>query len=924
MSLVTKIFGTYSQRQLKKLKVIADQVDALADTYRAMSNTELQAMTPKFRERLAAGETLDDILPEAFAAIREADDRVLGKRPFRVQVLGGIVLHQGRIAEMKTGEGKTLVATLPAYLNALQGRGVHIVTVNDYLARVGADEMGRVYEFMGMTTGLVVHGQSPEEKKAAYAADITYGTNNEFGFDYLRDNMVIYKHQMVQRGHDFAIVDEVDSILVDEARTPLIISGMGETATDLYERADRLVRTMRKHVVKEMDAKEDQDNIDADYIVHEKNNNAVLTARGAKKAEEFFGVENFNDAENATLSHHVQQAIKAHGCMHRDVDYVVNEQGVMIVDTFTGRLMPGRRYSDGLHQAIEAKEGVQVQKENKTLATITFQNYFRMYRKLSGMTGTALTEENEFREIYSLDVVEIPTNMPMIRVDHNDAVYRTIEGKYQAIVEQVRACHEKGQPVLVGTVSIDKSEELSLRLKRAGIPHTVLNAKYHEREAQIVAQAGKEGAVTISTNMAGRGTDILLGGNPEFMAKADMRKMEIPEHAIAACAGFTDIDDEEIMEARRIYRELVEKYKKEIEPEAERVRAAGGLFILGTERHESRRIDNQLRGRSGRQGDPGESRFFLSMQDDLMRLFGTDRLQGVVGALNMPEDMPIDARILSGAIENAQKRIEDNNFKRRKYVLAYDDVMNQQRTIIYKQRADVLNGEDISATIEKMLTGAVSAAVGTYLGSDEREDWDFDGLRAHYLGMLTTDEDYHFDEEQLRRVKREDIEEELSQRALERYAEKEALFGEETFREVERAILLRNVDTAWMEHIDTMDELKSTVGLQSYAQRDPVTEYRIQGADMFDSMIEDIRQGTVRAILSVVPQPKPIMRVQVANPITAGLAGGQKQKKIVVKKASGQTIVKDAKSVGRNDPCPCGSGKKYKNCCMRTSGQSNA
>ena len=924
MSLVTKIFGTYSQRQLKKLKVIADQVDALADTYRAMSNAELQSMTLKFRERLAAGETLDDILPEAFAAIREADDRVLGKRPFRVQVLGGIVLHQGRIAEMKTGEGKTLVATLPAYLNALEGKGVHIVTVNDYLARVGADEMGRVYEFMGMTTGLVVHGQSPEEKQAAYAADITYGTNNEFGFDYLRDNMVIYKHQMVQRGHEFAIVDEVDSILVDEARTPLIISGMGETATDLYARADRLVRSMRKHVVKELDAKEDQDNIDADYIVHEKANNAVLTARGAKKAEEFFGVENFNDAENATLSHHVQQAIKAHGCMHRDVDYVVNDQGVMIVDTFTGRLMPGRRYSDGLHQAIEAKEGVEVQKENKTLATITFQNYFRMYRKLSGMTGTALTEENEFREIYALDVVEIPTNMPMIRQDHNDSVYRTIEGKYQAIVEQVRACHQKGQPVLVGTVSIDKSEELSLRLKRAGIPHTVLNAKYHEREAQIVAQAGKEGAVTISTNMAGRGTDILLGGNPEFMAKADMRQMGIADHAIAACAGFTDVDDEEVMEARRIYRDLVEKYKAQIQPEAERVRAAGGLFILGTERHESRRIDNQLRGRAGRQGDPGESRFFLSMQDDLMRLFGTDRLQGVVGALNMPEDMPIDAKILSGAIEGAQKRIEDNNFKRRKYVLAYDDVMNQQRTIIYKQRSDVLEGEDISETIQKMLTGSVEAAVATYLGSDDREDWDFDGLRAHYLGMLTTEKDYRFDEDQLRHVKREEIEEELVKRVLARYGEKEKLFGAETFREVERAILLRNVDTAWMEHIDTMDELKSTVGLQSYAQRDPITEYRIQGADMFDAMVEDIRQGTARAILSVVPQPKPIMRVQVANPIVAGLDGGQRSpKKVVVKKASGQTIVRDANSVGRNDPCPCGSGKKYKACCMRSQGQSN-
>ena len=704
MSLFTKMFGTYSQRQLKKLKVIADRVDALADTYKNMTNAELQAMTPKLKSRLNAGESLDDILPDAFAAIREADDRVLGKRPFRVQVLGGIVLHQGRIAEMKTGEGKTLVATLPAYLNALTGNGVHIVTVNDYLARVGADEMGRVYEFMGLTTGLVVHGQSSAEKHAAYDADITYGTNNEFGFDYLRDNMVVYKRQMVQRGHVFAIVDEVDSILVDEARTPLIISGPGETATDLYEKADRLVRGMRKFVIKEMDTKQDQDTIDADYIVDEKANNAVLTSHGAKKAEQFFGVENFNDAENATLSHHVQQAIKAHGCMHRDVDYVVNEKGVMIVDAFTGRLMPGRRYSDGLHQAIEAKEGVKVQKENKTLATITFQNYFRMYRKLSGMTGTALTEENEFREIYNLDVVEIPTNMPMIRKDHSDAVYRSMEGKYNAIVRQVVECHEKGQPVLVGTVSIDKSEALSVRLKKAGIPHTVLNAKYHEKEAEIVAQAGKPGAVTISTNMAGRGTDILLGGNPEFMAKADLRKMEFSDEAIAACAGFTESENEEINEARRVFRDLVEKYKAEIEPEAEKVRQVGGLFILGTERHESRRIDNQLRGRAGRQGDPGESRFYLSMEDDLMRLFGAERLQGIVAALKMPEDMPIDAKILSGAIENAQKRIEENNFKRRKYVLAYDDVMNQQRTIIYKQRQDVLNGEDISGTIRKMLT----------------------------------------------------------------------------------------------------------------------------------------------------------------------------------------------------------------------------
>ncbi len=920
MSLFTKIFGTYSQRQLKKLKATADAIDALGDRYRAMSNAELQAVTPALKARLAAGETLDDILPDAFAAIREADDRVLGKRPFRVQILGGIVLHQGRIAEMKTGEGKTLVATLPAYLNALTGNGVHIVTVNDYLARVGADEMGRVYEFMGLSTGLVVHGQSQDEKHAAYDADITYGTNNEYGFDYLRDNMVIYKSQMVQRGHAFAIVDEVDSILIDEARTPLIISGAGETATDLYERTDRLVRSMRRHVMKEMDTKADQDQIDADYIVDEKANNAILTSAGAKKAEEFFGVENFNDAENATLSHHVQQAIKAHGCMHRDVDYVVNENGVMIVDAFTGRLMPGRRYSDGLHQAIEAKEGVKVQKENKTLATITFQNYFRMYKKLSGMTGTALTEENEFREIYSLDVVEIPTNMPMIRIDQNDAVYRSMEGKYQAIVRQVVTCHEKGQPVLVGTVSIDKSEALSQRLKRAGIPHTVLNAKYHQKEAEIVAQAGKYGAVTISTNMAGRGTDILLGGNPEFMAKAEMRAMQIPEEVIAVCASFTVSEDEEIESARKLFRELVQKYKAEIEPEAEKVRAAGGLFILGTERHESRRIDNQLRGRSGRQGDPGESKFFLSMEDDLMRLFGAERMMGIINALNMPEDTPIDAKILSGAIETAQKRIEDNNFRRRKYVLAYDDVMNQQRTIIYKQRGEVLDGEDISGTVRKMIIGSVESAVNSFLHGEEIEEWSMDALRAHYMGLLTDENDLQFEEGEITLETRDEIGKLLCDRALEKYKEKEELFGSETFREAERAILLRNVDTAWMEHIDIMDELKSTVGLQSYAQRDPVNEYRIQGADLFDGMVEDIRNGTVRAILSVMPRPQAIERVQVANPISEGLAGeGGAKRKIVIRRA-GTTVVKSAAAVGRNDPCPCGSGKKYKNCCMRNQG----
>ena len=918
MSLFTKLFGTYSQRQIKKLNAIADRVEALAESYKAMSNAELQGMTVLFRERLAKGETLDELLPEAFAAVREAADRVLGKRPFRVQILGGIVLHQGRIAEMKTGEGKTLVATLPAYLNALSGQGVHIVTVNDYLARVGADEMGRVYAFMGMSTGLVVHGQSPEEKQAAYNADITYGTNNEFGFDYLRDNMVIYKSQMVQRGHVFAIVDEVDSILIDEARTPLIISGVGETATDLYQRAEQLVRTMRKFVIKELDQKESHDDINADYIVDEKANNAILTPRGAKKAESFFGLENFTDSENAIIAHHVNQAIKAHGCMKRDVDYVVNENGVMIVDSFTGRLMPGRRYSDGLHQAIEAKEGVQVQKENKTLATITFQNYFRMYQKLSGMTGTALTEENEFREIYSLDVVEIPTNKPMIRKDHSDAVYRSIEGKYNAIVAQVKECHQKGQPVLVGTVSIDKSEELSVRLRNAGIPHTVLNAKYHEKEAEIVAQAGKLGAVTISTNMAGRGTDILLGGNPEFMAKADLRSKGYSEEAILNCTGLADTDDEEILEARRTFNELVQKYKEQIAPEAKKVCEAGGLFILGTERHESRRIDNQLRGRSGRQGDPGESRFFLSMEDDLMRLFGTERLQGIVNALKMPEDMPIDARILSNAIESAQKKIEDANFKRRRYVLAYDDVMNQQRTIIYKQRQDVLNGEDISGTVQKMIVAAVEDVVNGFTTAESPAEWGFDGIRAHFLGWLTTEEDFRYTEEEYKELRREAIAEALSARALERYHEKEALFGEESFREVERAILLRNVDTAWMEHIDTMDDLKGNVGLQAYAQRDPVTEYRLQGADLFDVMVDDIRQKTVRTILSVVPMAQPIRRVQVANPVMAGLDQGGTRRKTVVNSRGTNTVIKDG-TVGRNDPCPCGSGKKYKNCCLRKS-----
>ena len=913
MGIITKIFGSYSDHQVKKLEKIAARIEALAPTYKSMSDDELRGMTAKFKARLAAGETLDDILPEAFAAVREADDRVLGKRPFHVQLIGGIILHQGRIAEMKTGEGKTLVATLPAYLNALAGEGVHIVTVNDYLATRDAEEMGKVYGFMGLTTGLVVHGRTAEQKKEAYRADITYGTNNEYGFDYLRDNMVVYKERLVQRGHAFAIVDEVDSILIDEARTPLIISGEGDTPTDLYERADSFVRTLQKFVIKELDAKEEHDDIDADYIVDEKANSAVLTPRGAKKAERYFGLENYTDAENATVAHHINQAIRAHGCMKLDVDYVVNDDGVMIVDAFTGRLMPGRRYSDGLHQAIEAKEGVKIQKENKTLATITFQNYFRMYKKLSGMTGTALTEEMEFRDIYQLDVVVVPTNRPMIRMDRDDAVYKTMAGKYRAVVEQVRACHEKGQPVLVGTVSIDKSEELSYMLKKAGIKHTVLNAKFHAREAEIVAQAGKFGAVTISTNMAGRGTDIMLGGNPEYMAKADLRAAGVDEGLIVQATGTSQTTDESVLGVRRQYWELYEKHKAEIAPEAERVRAAGGLFILGTERHESRRIDNQLRGRSGRQGDPGESRFFLSLEDDLMRLFGNnDRIINMIDRLGLDEDTPIEARILSGTIENAQKRLEDQNFKRRKYVLSYDDVMNQQRTIIYQQRQEVLDDADISGKILNMVRGTIEAAVMNHTSEETPDNWDFAGLRAALMGYLCTDEDFNYTDEELTTLTADDVIATLVERAETRIREREELFTPETFREVERSILLQNVDRAWMEHIDAMDDLKGNIGLQAYANRDPVTEYRMVGADMFDAMVAEIRDKTVRMLLTVMPKPQPIQRVQVAKPLIEGFEGGangQPAKKVVV------APKRAAAKVGRNDPCPCGSGKKYKNCC---------
>ena len=908
MGLITKIFGTYSQRQIKKIIPTVDAIENLADRYRAMSDEELRSMTDVLKKRLADGETTDDILPDAFAVIREADDRVLGKRPFRVQLMGGIILHQGRIAEMKTGEGKTLVATLPAYLNALTGEGVHIVTVNEYLAGLGAEEMGRVYGFLGLTTGLIVHDQTKEEKQKACNADITYGTNNEFGFDYLRDNMVIYKERLTQRGHAFAIVDEVDSILIDEARTPLIISGEGDKSTDLYDRADAFVRTLRQFRIKEIDSKESTDTLDADYIVDEKAKTAVLTEAGVKKAEQFFNIENLSDPENTTLSHHINQAIKAHGVMMKDVDYVNKDGQIIIVDSFTGRMMFGRRSSDGLHQAIEAKEHVKIEKENKTLATITFQNYFRMYKKLSGMTGTALTEENEFREIYNLDVVEIPTNKPMIRIDHHDVVYKNKKGKYDAIINQVIECHEKGQPVLVGTVSIEKSEELSKLLRREGIKHTVLNAKYHEKEAEIVAGAGKYGTVTISTNMAGRGTDIMLGGNPEFMAKQDMLKQGYDEDVVGLAIGSSTSVSEEVLAARKVFRELFDRYKREIEPEAEKIKAAGGLFIIGTERHESRRIDNQLRGRSGRQGDPGESRFFLSLDDDLMRLFGSERILGMVERLGLEDDQPIEARILSNSIENAQKQLEDNNFARRKNVLSYDDVMNQQRTVIYKQRREVLDGCDLHDKMTDMITTVVDDEVNLCVNPEAPNDWKFDELRNYFLGTLCSDGDFRYTDEELSNVVPDDIKEELEKRAEALYAEKEKIFGTEQMREIERVLLLRNVDEKWMDHLEAMEDLKGSVGLNAYAQRNPISEYRIAAADMFDAMIASIREDTVRMLLSVQPRRQEIKRVEVAKVTGASFegAGPIKKKPVVLKKAQ---------KVGRNDPCPCGSGKKYKKCC---------
>jgi len=912
MGLLNLLFKSYSEKQIKKIMPLVEATEALADKFKAMTDGEMRAYTDKLKGDLADGKTLDDILPEAFALVREADERVLGKRPFRVQIMGGILLHQGRIAEMKTGEGKTLVATLPAYLNALSGKGVHIVTVNDYLAKRDSDEMGRVYGFLGLKTGLIVHGQDNDEKRKAYAADITYCTNNELGFDYLRDNMVVYKERMVQRGHNFAIIDEVDSILIDEARTPLIISGHGSKSTDLYQMADRLVRTMSRHVIKEVDSKQDLDVYEEDFIVDEKARTAVLTDHGIAKAEKFFGLDNLSDPQNTSIYHHVNTAIKAHGVMKNEVDYIVKDGNVIIVDTFTGRLMPGRRYNDGLHQAIEAKEGVNVQRESRTIATITFQNYFRMYSKLSGMTGTALTEEDEFKGIYALDVVEVPTNKPMIRLDQNDSVYRTYRGKINAIVNQIKACREKGQPVLVGTVSIDKSEELSLVLKKAGIPHTVLNAKHHEKEAEIVAQAGRFGAVTISTNMAGRGTDIMLGGNPEYMAKNEMRKAGIEEGLIAMATSSAPSEDEAVNEARAMYRELYTKHKEVIAPEAKKVRDAGGLYILGTERHESRRIDNQLRGRSGRQGDPGESRFFLSLEDDLMRLFGSDRIATMCEKMGLDESTPIDAKVLSGSIENAQKRIEDNNYQRRKNVLTYDDVMNQQRNIIYQQRGEVLMNDNIQEKITSMIKQSVEETFDFCFGVDTPADWKFDEFRNHYLGLLTDKNNFNYTEDELASIDKDEWKEELVNHALELYYSKDALFAsvpglkEDAMREVEKVILLQNVDKKWMDHLEAMDELKEYIGLNSYAQRDPVAMYRIQGADLFDQMVDDIKEDTVRQILSVMPRPQATERVQVAKPTSENLGGDQP--------IARKPVVKGTR-VGRNDPCPCGSGKKYKKCC---------
>ena len=916
MGLMKALFGDYSKRELKRIQPLCDQVLALEDKYRKMSEDELKAQTDVLRDRLKSGETTDSILPDAFAVCREASDRVLGMRHFPVQIIGGIILHQGRIAEMKTGEGKTLVATLPAYLNALTGDGVHIVTVNDYLARRDSEWMGKVYRYLGLTVGLVIHGQDNKERRAAYAADITYGTNNELGFDYLRDNMVIYKQNKVQRGHHFAIVDEVDSILIDEARTPLIISGQGDKSTDLYEQADRFAKTLKIYKIKEMDTKEEQDNVDGDYIVDEKARTATLTRSGVKKAEQYFNVVNLMDADNVTLLHHINQAIKARGVMTRDVDYVVKDDQVIIVDEFTGRLMFGRRYNEGLHQAIEAKEGVKVERESKTLATITFQNFFRLYRKLSGMTGTAKTEATEFEQIYKLDVVEIPTNRPMVRQDMADSVYKTENGKFRAVIEQIKECHERHQPVLVGTISIEKSELLSKMLKREGIPHNVLNAKHHEKEAEIVAQAGKPDAVTIATNMAGRGTDIMLGGNPEYLAKAEMRRMGIAEELIVESTGFGETDNEEIIAARQTFQELNAKYKEEIRPEAEAVREAGGLFILGTERHESRRIDNQLRGRAGRQGDPGASRFYLSLEDDLMRLFGGERINNLMNTLGIDEDTPIENKMLTSSIESAQRRIEERNFGIRRDVLQYDDVMNRQREIIYSQRDKVLDGESMRDSIVGMIKESIEATVKRYASDEAHENWNLDGLRDYYAGWLSKEDDFRFTPQEQEDAEAADLAETLVNRAMEIYDAKEKQYGSPMMRELERVVLLKTVDRYWMDHIDNMDELRRGIHLRAYGQKDPVVLYRMEGFDMFDGMIAAIREDTARLMLTVqVRTQEEPKREQVAKPTSTSAGTDGSAKPRTVRKTVAQ-------KVGRNDPCPCGSGKKYKKCCGRDASES--
>ena len=910
MGLIQKIFGTYSQRELKSIYPIADKIEALEEEYRALTDEQLQAKTPEFKQRLQQGETLDDILPEAFAAVREAADRVLGLRPYRVQLIGGIVLHQGRIAEMKTGEGKTLVATLPAYLNALTGNGVHIVTVNDYLAKRDSEWMGKVHRFMGLTVGLIVHDLTKEQRQAAYAADITYGTNNEMGFDYLRDNMAIYKNEQVQRGHSFAIVDEVDSILIDEARTPLIISGMGEKSTQLYDMAESFACRLKKYVVTETDDKEAEDEtLDADYIVDEKARTATLTARGIAKAEEFFHLDNLSDPENSTIAHHINQAIKAHGTMKRDVDYVVKDGEIIIVDEFTGRLMFGRRYSNGLHQAIEAKEHVTVASENKTLATITFQNYFRLYSKLSGMTGTAMTEEEEFATIYKLDIVEIPTNRPVVRIDNEDAVYKTEQGKYRAVIRQVKECHEKGQPVLVGTVSIEKNELLSRMLTKEGIKHNLLNAKNHEKEAEIVAQAGQFGAVTVATNMAGRGTDIMLGGNAEYMATNDLRKAGYTDEVIADATGYAETDNSEILEARQMFADKLRQHKEEISGEADRVRQAGGLFIIGTERHDSRRIDNQLRGRAGRQGDPGETRFYISLEDDLMRLFGGERVQAAMERMNIDEDMPIESKMLTRSIQQAQTTVESRNFQARKSVLEYDDVMNKQREIIYGQRRQVLEGMDVKDVIMNMMNTSITHLVqNAFSGIQHLDMTSCQELLRQVEGLYFPKYAVRFSQEQLDAMDAQAVTDAFTQAAAGYYQQKEDEFTAPVMREVERVVLLRVVDEYWMEHIDAMSDLRQGIRLRAYAQTDPIIAYKQESLHMFEEMIAAIQDETVRRLYSVrLKKNEEVKRERVANATSESVGGDGTVKKQPRK----------VKKIGRNEPCPCGSGKKYKNCCGR-------